>query len=615
MRICGKKRAAAAALAVLTAVCALPVYAQEGQTEEVPVRAREGYAEEVLLSAQEGQTETAYQARRVIVFAEAPADYYGALEAEYLPAAGCWILSYATEEETQAAFARLSETCDCVMDEILEADEVLESMSWGSAYMGFDAVAEAGICFSEEVVVAVVDTGFGPFDATELFAGRVLPGYDFAEDDADVTDDGILDRTSISYGHGTHVAGIVAGCTPSNVKILPIKIFQNNQSSSSLIIQAVAYALDQGADVINLSLGVEDPNQSKSFLNPLIEKAKETGCVICCAAGNKGEEASRLYPSNHADTVAVSAIRRDGQPGYSFSNYGPEIDFCAPGADVNSTMPGNTYASKTGTSQAAPHVSAAFAVIRSAFPDCGVQELYNMAVACCDDLGTPGRDDYCGNGCIRVDRFLDYWRSGAIDPSGNPEGGGQDPDDWPFTDVAVNADDWVWQAANYVYTNGIMTGMDETTFGPAFDVSRAQFATILYRMNGEPPVSGKSVFPDVAAGLWYSAPVVWAADAGVVTGYQNGMFGPADYITREQLCVMMYRYARSLGLVAAERASISAYPDAGNVSDWAEEAVEWTVGSGIVSGKDGGKRLDPAGYASRAECATIIMRFCEYCES
>ena len=156
-----------------------------------------------------------------------------------------------------------------------------------------------------------------------------------------------------------------------------------------------------------------------------------------------------------------------------------------------------------------------------------------------------------------------------------------------------------------------MTGMRADYFGATEKLSRAQFATVLYRMAEKPEADYEDVFPDVKEYDWFGVPVSWAAENGVITGYQNGRFGPADDITREQIAVMLYRYAEYMEYDVSEKADISAYPDAWAVSDWAKDAMEWAVGAGIIQGKDGGKTLAPLGKASRAECATMVMRFLE----
>lgn len=176
-----------------------------------------------------------------------------------------------------------------------------------------------------------------------------------------------------------------------------------------------------------------------------------------------------------------------------------------------------------------------------------------------------------------------------------------------FSDV--NYSTWYYGYVEYVYALELMTGLNSTYFGAADPLARAQFATILYRMNGEPWVAYSPIFRDVPDGSWYTDPIVWAGGQGVVTGYSNGNFGPTDYINREQMAVMMYRYAVARGYDTSARADFGGFSDAAYVSDFAGEAMQWAVGTGIISGKDNQTRLDPQGNANRAECATIITRF------
>ena len=176
-------------------------------------------------------------------------------------------------------------------------------------------------------------------------------------------------------------------------------------------------------------------------------------------------------------------------------------------------------------------------------------------------------------------------------------------------------DDWFYNAAYYNYFAGTMTGTDPTHFSPYATLVRAQFATILYRLNGEPKVEYEAKFPDVPDGQFYSKAVTWAADAKVVTGYtDSGYFGTNDPITREQMVVMMYRYADYKKYDISKTAELSSFSDAEQVSGFAETAMKWAVENGIIEGKentDGTYRLDPQGSTSRAECAIIIQRFME----
>ena len=212
-------------------------------------------------------------------------------------------------------------------------------------------------------------------------------------------------------------------------------------------------------------------------------------------------------------------------------------------------------------------------------------------------------NDFVGNG--RTYNYIYRKNPGQPDKPDTPKS---------FDDVKVG--DWYYNSVSFVSQNGLMTGMKDRIFGPAEVLSRAQFAVIIHRMSGSPEVEYKNTFPDVDKDTWYTNAVLWANKNKIITGYgHNGMFGPADLITREQMAVIMYRYAKAQGYDVSTKADFSKFKDAGSVSGFAEEAMQWAVGTGIISGKDNGARLDPLGNASRAECATIIMRFSrEYTE-
>ncbi len=178
----------------------------------------------------------------------------------------------------------------------------------------------------------------------------------------------------------------------------------------------------------------------------------------------------------------------------------------------------------------------------------------------------------------------------------------------PYVDVAE--DDWFYDGVYFNYFAEIMTGKDETHFAPLENLARAQFAVIVHRIQDKPKVEYQPAFPDVEDGIWYTDAILWAASAGVVTGYTDThLFGPADDINREQMAVMMYRYADYLKYDISKKAPFDKFEDAGSVNEFAQEAMKWAVGTGIITGKYEGTKIDPQGKALRGECAIIIQRF------
>lgn len=179
---------------------------------------------------------------------------------------------------------------------------------------------------------------------------------------------------------------------------------------------------------------------------------------------------------------------------------------------------------------------------------------------------------------------------------------------FPFTDVSE--DEWYYEAVDFVRRNKLMNGQDKKTFGPVGVLTRAQFAMILYRMSGSPKIEYTEKFSDVPKNEWFAKAVLWVNHVGIAGGYSGtDMFGPNDNISREQMAIMMYRYANYKKYDTGLKADISQYADASSISDYATEAMKWAVGNGILTGKSNGTILEPQGLAMRCECAMTIMRF------
>lgn len=176
-----------------------------------------------------------------------------------------------------------------------------------------------------------------------------------------------------------------------------------------------------------------------------------------------------------------------------------------------------------------------------------------------------------------------------------------------FTDVDISA--WYHEAVDYVLDNGMMNGTGATAFAPNAKLSRGMIAQVLYNLENRPGASG-SVFNDVASDAWYADAVSWAAAQGIVNGYGSGKFGPTDNITREQMALILFNYAKFKGYDVTAFAGLDTFADGADISVWAQDAVKWAVGAGLLSGKGGGI-LDPHGTATRAEVAQIFMNFCK----
>lgn len=180
----------------------------------------------------------------------------------------------------------------------------------------------------------------------------------------------------------------------------------------------------------------------------------------------------------------------------------------------------------------------------------------------------------------------------------------------PATYYDVVMGHWYYDSVMYVSGQDIMTGMKDGYFGVSESLARAQFAVILYRMAGEPEVAYDTRFTDVSEDAWFADAVIWANNNEIVTGYTDtSSFGPSDFITREQMAVMMYRYARYMGEDISDLAELELYPDAAQVSPYAKEGMQWAVERGLISGDNG--KLNPGAYTNRAASATIITRFAE----
>ena len=176
-----------------------------------------------------------------------------------------------------------------------------------------------------------------------------------------------------------------------------------------------------------------------------------------------------------------------------------------------------------------------------------------------------------------------------------------------FSDV--KSDSWYYNSVKYVYENNLMNGT-ENGFEPESEMTRAMLVTVLYRMADAEEKEYSHSFADVSSDKWYADAVAWAAANGIVTGVSETEFAPDSNITREQMAVIIYRFAKIQGYNVEEKADISAFSDSDKVSDWAFDAFGWANKAGIINGLSE-STLSPESTSTRAQVATILMRFCE----
>ncbi|RSD26054.1 S8 family peptidase [Mesobacillus subterraneus] len=252
----------------------------------------------------------------------------------------------------------------------------------------------------EEIEIAVVDTGVD-LDHPDL-KNRLVKGYNVINERAEPDDDN---------GHGTHVAGIIASETNNNEgiagmtwynKIMPIKAMGAKGYGTTFdIAKGIVWAVDHGADVINLSLGNYQPSK---VLEEAVRYAYDKGAVMVSAAGNDGSD-QPTYPSAFPEVLSVAAVDYNGNRA-EFSNHGDYIDIAAPGVYIPSTYFNQEYAALSGTSMAAPHVAGLAALIKSANPDLDNKEVIRIIKSSAIDLGRRGKDTDYGNGLIDVNFAL-----------------------------------------------------------------------------------------------------------------------------------------------------------------------------------------------------------------
>ena len=290
-------------------------------------------------------------------------------------------------------------TADDSADTGALSNYLLGYMSWGVKHMGLDVLQEKLENSGKplpEVRVAVIDSGLNT--ENRYLKGRYVDGWNFINNTSDYNDD--------QY-HGTMVSGIIADGTSSNVKILPIKVNdKNGRGTMNNVAKGIDYAIEHGADVINLSLSAEDPNHSVTVLDEAIGAAVDRGIVVVVAAGNQSGDAGDHYPANKNNVLTITSVDKDNVIGEN-ANTGACVDFALPGVKIFAPYKSGIMSAfvDTGTSLAAPHAAAAAALLKSWDKRVDQEAVYEILREYAVDLGESGFDTTYGWGMIDLSRF------------------------------------------------------------------------------------------------------------------------------------------------------------------------------------------------------------------
>ena len=363
------------------------------------------------------------------------------------PAEGADVDGVIRELEQRPDVAAVGRNKKIPLDSLPNDPYVLDGTAWQFEAIGADQVWDAPTG-ENTVKVAVIDTGLNM--GHEDLAGRCEIGYDYVADtDASMTD---------LIGHGTKVSGVIsavadngkgiagtAGSAP--VSVVAYRAGGEDASDQAVRLDYVIAALEEitsrpDIQVVNLSFGGNEPD---ALEEAAVERAVEAGKVVVASAGNSGTQELN-YPASYDGVISVGAVTASQNIAY-FSNHNAQVDICAPGAQVYTTGMDGGYATGSGTSYASPIVAGAAAVVKQRNESLDAGQIEAILEETAEDKGAPGRDEYYGAGLLKLDQAV-----------------ARAEDQLPFADVSLDA--WYYDFVKYVYENGLMTGLNDTTFGP-----------------------------------------------------------------------------------------------------------------------------------------------------
>ncbi len=334
---------------------------------------------------------------------------YGATPFDFPLASDCvvsddgrFMLQFSREDDLVACLKKLQNSNDIIYAErdmpvyTGALEESANHLSWGAEVMKADDYARSITpTTGKYVTVAIVDTGTEDID---YLKDKLVDGYDFFENDSDAFQDESIDS------HGTFLASIVADCTSSlPIKIMPVRVLGSETATLINAINGIYYAVDSGADVINLSMCIAI-SYCKSLEDAIAYAEKNNVTVVVCA-GNSKRDVKSYCPSHCEEAITVSSIDSDRNFSQKFSNFGDAIDLAAPGEEIAGYNAAGEITTMNGTSLSTAFVSAAAAMVRLDKPACNTQQVRDILFSSAADMGAPGRDIYYGFGIPNLSKL------------------------------------------------------------------------------------------------------------------------------------------------------------------------------------------------------------------
>lgn len=315
---------------------------------------------------------------------------------------GRFVLQFSNENDLLLCLDKLNSSPDIIYAErdITVYTQAVEDdgyLSWGVEAIEADIYSETiNPAPDNFVTVAIIDSGCEDID---FIKDKLIQGYDFADNDSDATHDESVDS------HGTFLASIVADCTRNlPVNIMPVRVLNSKSGSVLNVINGIMYAADNGADIINISLGAVLNNCQS--LEDAVNYAESKNVTVVVCAGNSKIDIEKYCPAHNSNAITVTSIDMYETFSSSFSNFGNEVDVAAPGEIIIGYNASGEKAVLSGTSMSAAFVSAATAMFRLKNPACNTNQVRKAIIDAAEDRGDEGRDIYYGHGVLKLGNLI-----------------------------------------------------------------------------------------------------------------------------------------------------------------------------------------------------------------